>query len=55
MEFRYFHAPEIDMSGLLLGLHICSLCGQQRQCFSLDRANASRLSDAERKGKNWLR
>ena len=36
--FRYFEAPESDMTDLLPGLQRCDLCGSEGRCFDLDNA-----------------
>jgi len=42
MSFRYFHAPESEMAGLLDGTHTCGLCGVTARCFNLQRALGSK-------------
>jgi len=51
IEFRYFRAPESEMSALMPGERICSLCGQSGRCFPLDYVISSELSEEERRGK----
>ncbi len=51
LEFRYFRAPESEMSALLPGERVCSLCSQRGRCFSLDYVISAELSEEERSGK----
>lgn len=51
LGFRYFRGREADMSGLLPGLRVCSLCGELGQSFDLERTIVTGLSEAEREGK----
>lgn len=36
--FRYFEAPESEMTGLLPGAQRCDLCGAEARCFNLKEA-----------------
>lgn len=38
MRFQYLDAPEVEILDLLPGLNRCSFCGNDRRCFSLERA-----------------
>ncbi len=51
LGFRYFRGPEADMSPLLIGTRVCSLCGQTGRCFDLSFTLGTGLSEAERAGK----
>ena len=51
LGFRYFRGSETDMSSLLPGVRVCSLCGQTGRCFDLGSTLGTELSETERAGK----
>lgn len=52
MKFEYFDGPIDEMSDLLEGSHICSLCGQESEmCFEIDYAITDKFSEDEKEGK----
>jgi len=46
VRFKYFEAPENEMTGLLEGIRECSICGESGRCFQLDCADPESLPDA---------
>jgi uncharacterized protein CbrC (UPF0167 family) len=51
MQFKYFKGPEEDMSDLLEGTHICSICGSEDRCFDLEYSITNEFQEDAKEGK----
>jgi uncharacterized protein CbrC (UPF0167 family) len=51
MQFKYFKGPLEDMSDLVEGKAICSICGVEDQCFELDYSITDEFRNDEKEGK----
>jgi len=52
MKFKYFDGSRDEMSDLLEGTHLCSLCGHESEtCFEIDYAITDKFSEDEKEGK----
>jgi uncharacterized protein CbrC (UPF0167 family) len=48
-QFKYFKGPEEDMSSLIEGVVICSICGIEDRCFELDFSTTNEFNEDEKK------
>ncbi len=51
MQFKYFKGPFDEMSGMIDGVSVCSICGTESHCFELDYSITQEFSNDDKEGK----